>query len=303
MTTSRSERPCIRGCVEVVHYAACPAFGPRGRGAACTGECETRPSAARYGALLCARCFGRMRGVLLDAPDVVGRMRSASDQAKAVVYQPAKVLAAAGAAKAPEQSPADVIDAIRDVLVTLRAWATTVDAATPFVSHRGFTDDDELTAAAVYAEAILAQLDVIANDAQWGPALHDELLDRHEEATLSGRVWSLADARARWGAERRTARTVAHVYPVSDDDGIVERQPVTEWYDPLLTIAQAAKRVERSQRTVEIWIEKDELAVAMRVRLPDGTVMKSVYASAVDAVAARKRPGRPRRVSVVAMSP
>lgn len=301
MTTSRSERPCVRGCVEVVHYAVCPAFGPRGREATCTGECETRVSEARYGALLCSRCFGRIRGVLLDAPDVVGRMRSASDQAKAVVYQPAKVLSAAGAAKAPEQSPADVIDAIRDVLVTLRAWATTVDSSVPFVSHRGFTDDDEITAAAMYSEAILGQLDVIANDAARGPALHHELLERHEETTVSGRVWSLADARARWGAERRDDQ--AYVYPASDDDHIVERQPVTEWHDPLLTIQQAAKRVDRSQRTVEIWIEKEELAVAVRVRLPDGTTMKSVYASAVDAVAARKRPGRPRRVSVPAISP
>lgn len=228
-------------------------------------------------------------------------MRSASDQAKAVVYRPVKVFAATGSAKAPEQSPSDVIDATRDVLAVLRAWAVTLDPGTSFVSHRGKSDAGEIALASAYARIILGHLDAIANDARSATALHDQLLTRHEETTVSGRVWSLADARAKWGAERRDPDV--HVYAEANEGDTIERQPVTEWFDPLLTIRQAAKRVDRTQRSVEMWIAKGELSVAMRVRLPDGTVMKSVYASAVDAVATSKKPGRPRRVPVDTLQP
>lgn len=286
--TNRSERPCIRGCTELVHFAACSAFG-QGTDNVCDANCEPRPVSARRGAVLCDDCYGRVRRVLLDAGDVVGRMRSSVDQAKAVVYQPAKVFPAAGAPAAAEQVDADVIDAIRDILGTLRAWAVAVDGTVEYSTHRGMSDDDEIAAASGYARVILAQLDVVANDTRRAPELHDHLLSRTGDRT-AGEWWSLADARARWGTQRRADR---HVFPAGEDrDGELERTPVTEWYDPLLVSKDAAKRAGVTESQLRKWVAADVLTPAARVRDARGMVTRWFHASAVDEAAREMRARR-----------
>lgn len=247
-----SDRYCIRGCVRRdEHYAACARYGGDYTGAfPCTG---CAPAECRDGSLICDRCFGRMRALLADGPDLIGRVRSLADPMKATPTDKAPG-GRSSATEPPAPIDADLIDAL-NVLQKLEPWW-----------HVTLSD--------------------YSNDLEAITWLGEVVLDRHPEIAGERDGWSVADAMAKWGVERRTD---VHVFPDEDPEGEPESAPVREWYDPLLTLEQAAKRVKVSQRQARRWVEKDELIVVAQHRGPRGTVMKYVHASAVDAVAERMR--------------
>ncbi|WP_288870839.1 hypothetical protein [uncultured Microbacterium sp.] len=247
-----SDRYCIRGCVRRdEHYAACARHGGDYTGAfPCTG---CAPAECRDGSLICDRCFGRMRALLADGPDLIGRVRSLADPMKATPTDKAPG-GRSSATEPPAPIDADLIDAL-NVLQKLEPWW--------HVTLSDYSND----------------LEVIT----W---LGEVVLDRHPEIAGERDGWSVADAMAKWGVERRAD---VHVFPDEDPEGEPESAPVREWYDPLLTLEQAAKRAKVSQRQARRWVEKDELTVVAQHRGPRGTVMKYVHASAVDRVAAKMR--------------
>ena len=84
-----SERVCVRGCTQRgVHYAACEEQAKVEAAAAvgivhvskCQG-CAERP--ARDHALICDGCFYRLRSLIRDSGDLMGRLRSLADPRKA----------------------------------------------------------------------------------------------------------------------------------------------------------------------------------------------------------------------------
>lgn len=254
--TSRSDQPCIRGCVEAgVHYATCPSYGKA------DGECSgCAPEPVRDHALICDTCYRRLKGLLRDLPDLLGRMRSLTDPSRAAVFDRVRVATSVTKASAPLDD--DLADAIRVVESVLDVWLA-------------------------YAK----DLDWIANHQHAVTWMLANVLDEHPAVHGIREGWSVLDAMRQWGVERRDPDH--HVYPQGQDVWEETAQPVTEWNDPILTIRQAARRVERSQRAIQKWIADGDLEVAFRVKQPDNTVLRAVYASAVDAVAARMKPGRP----------
>lgn len=257
---------CTRGCLQAdVHYADCSIYDDAPVGPRC-GGCA--PAPVVDGLLLCERCYRRMRGLLRNAFDLLARLRTMTGQAKAVIYSPVKVSSSRGSA--PEQVGSELLDAITEISANLSRWSRFIDLST------------------------LRGLDAVLTDVEQTWRLSAAVLDAHSEDETGARHWSLADAAARWGVERRDR----HVYPAArqadDEDTFEEPAPVTEWYDPLLTIKQAALHVRKTQRSVQTWIAEGHLEVAASLRLPDKTVQRFVYTSAVEAVNAGKRLGRPR---------
>lgn len=254
---------CIRGCS--THVAACANYGKSGAFAC---DCET-PAPTVYGTLICASCNRRLRGMLRNASDLLGRMRTLASQGKAVIYSPVKASPRGSAPR--DQITAELLDALLWLEAALSVWWQHFDRRT------------------------LEGLDGLLTDPRNVEDLWDLVLDRHEVDGEGHRaVWSLQDAADRWGIERRDR----HVYPTAADaaEAIeVERSSVPEWYDRLLTTQQAAQLVGKTQRIIQKWIADGDLPVAMRVRLPNGTVIRSVYTSKVIAVATAKKPGRPRK--------
>lgn len=291
MMTS-SERVCIRGCtVRGVHLDSCPDRDVAIASASCRG-CQ--PASAAAGALICTTCFGRFRRVLSDAPDLLGRVRSLSGQAKAQVYGPVK---SSGSVQSPEQIRSDELDALTELSANLGEWATMLEPAAWHPVLRSSWSAERVAAVTVDDVAVILRgLDAIANRRADVLGLAEAVLVVHTPDPESGaRAWSLQDAMNRWGVERRDR----HVHPgVDEDEGsVLEREPVREWHDPLLDLRQAAKRVERSQRTLRRWIQQGKLAVAMRVRQADSTYIQAVYASEVDRVAEREKLGRPKQTA------
>ncbi len=247
-----SDRYCIRGCVRRdEHYAACARYGGDYTGAfPCTG---CAPAECRDGSLICDRCFGRMRALLADGPDLIGRVRSLADPMKATPTDKAPG-GRSSASEPPAPIDADLVDALA-VLNRLEPWW--------YVTLSDYSNDREVMT--------------------W---LGEVVLDRHPEVEGLRDGWSVADAMAKWGAERRTD---VFVYPDDEGDDEPEAAPVREWYDPLLTLQQAAKRAKVTQRQVQRWVQKDVVTVVAQHRGPRGSVMKYVYASAVDVAAEAMR--------------
>ena len=249
--TLRSDRVCIRGCTEkgpTGHYADCEDFGKPVEEAECRG---CAPRECRDGSLICDRCFGRMRGLLDEAPDLLGRLWSLADPMKAQVLNPVRV--SSSSTEPPAPVGADLLDAITVVSEVVEAW----------MSWR-------------------QDLAGISNDlvaVEWfGP----RVLDRHPEEDGIRAAWSVQDAKSKWGIERRDRDSF--VYP-TDEDEEEESAPVREWYDPLLTVAQAAERHKLTQRAVQKWVTKGLIEPVARSRGPRGSVLTYFYASAVDAAA------------------
>lgn len=198
-----SERACVRGCMaRDVHFAACPSWTATGT---CTG-CV--PVEAMPGALVCERCYRRIRKHIDEAPDLLAHLRSIADPTKAVAFDRIRVQSSRPDLPAPVA--ADLIDAADDIMRTLRAWAAGdehgpaawvskglsagVDAATAYDEARACADD------------ILTALDAIANDAHLVVELSGDFLDRSTEREPSR--WTVADALTRWSLEEhpRTAK-------------------------------------------------------------------------------------------------
>lgn len=264
-----SDRVCIRGCVQRgVHYATCAWYGIDESVAPTVAalpntpkQCRgCAPRECRDGSLVCDRCFGRLRALVRDADDLMGRLASLADPMKATPTDKAPGGRSASV-EPPAPVDADLADAMNDIGHTLRDW----DRHTDYQLEKALPD--------------------LVNNAEHVRVLGIGFLDRHPTADGVREFWSVQDAVDKWGVERRTD---TFVYP--DDDGEeVELQPVREWFDRLLTIQQAAKRAKVSQRQVQRWVEKEILPVATKHRGPRGTVMKYVYSSAVDAAAKAMR--------------
>lgn len=91
------------------HYAACRFSGPDYVGPFPCDGCA--PRECRDGSLVCDRCFGRMRALLADGPDLIGRVRSLADPMKATPTDKAPG-GRSSATEPPAPIDADLIDAL-----------------------------------------------------------------------------------------------------------------------------------------------------------------------------------------------
>ena len=205
------------------------------------------PKECREGSLICDRCYGRARKLLDDAADLLARLTAIADPLKATVLQQIRV------ATHSSEPPAPVADDLLDAITAVRVAAHFDPALLPAAANNLF-------------------------DIGW---LSHNVLDRHPPVDGIRSAWSLQDAVDRWGVERREADTF--IYPVEDEEE--EASPVTEWYDPLLTVQQAAKRVGVDQRTVQRWVKRGIIEPVTKVRGPRGSVLSYFRASTVDTTA------------------
>jgi hypothetical protein len=190
-----------------------------------------------------------MRGLLRDVPDLLARLRSLADPTKANVLDQVRVSTSSTEPPAPVGS--DLLDAMRVVEVAA-SWAH-VDLST------------------------------VANNRDYITYLGELLLDRHTPDNGLRSAWSVQDAVDQWGVERRDTDTF--VFPTDDEDDEAGA-PVREWFDPLLTVEQAAKRHKLTQRAVQKWVTKGLIAPVARTRGPRGSVLSYFYASTIDEVSA-----------------
>lgn len=214
-----SDRACIRGCVKRdVHYATCDLHGPAYTGVHPCRGCA--PQECRAGSLICDRCFGRMRALLDDAPDLLGRLRAIGDPSKATVAEDVKV------ARSPAGEPVtpigvDLLDAIHTIESVLSVW------------HAWGMD--------------LRSISNNRNAASW---MGDHVLTRHREVDGAREAWSVQDAVDRWGVERHDKNPARWV---DDEETLVEVTPVHEWGDVLLG-RDDAEELAGSARTLRRWI-------------------------------------------------
>ena len=285
---------CVRGCtLRGVHFATCDDYGREPVESTCRG---CAPSPVHPGSAICGRCFGRMRSLLRDAPDLVGRLRSLSDPMKAMLIEPVKVFSRPVEAAAPVGP--DLLDAADAILANLRDWAHALPHPSRLPSHSrtaGMSTEDAYDLAREYAHSIDVHLDSTTADPATALHLAEALLVVHPEVEGERHGWSVADAMARWGAERRER----HVFPAAAvDEADPDEQPVavTEWNNPLITIKQAAELAKVGERAVQKWTKAGDLPVEARSRGPRGSVMLWVRASEVLRVAremvGRRSPGR-----------
>ena len=300
-----SDRYCIRGCtVRDEHYAACA-------GGECTG-CSLVE--ARDGALICERCYKRLRRHLEAAADIVGHLRSIADPTKAAAYD--RIRVQSSSIEIPAPVAADLIDASNDITTTLNMWANHVagedrpGAGLP----AGAMADAAHDIVRMAADVILDELDRLANDSHQIESLCEGVIVTHPEAPD---VWTVADAAVRWPLEDsprwaqaacpecdlmavrvqpgrggrptryRCATVTCDWEANSNDDGGLwasvfaePAPPEIRRHDPsLLTLVAAARLVKREPGTVRGWVTAGDLEAHLgRYREAD-----------VLAVAARKR--------------
>lgn len=283
---------CVLGCtLRGVHFATCADYGREPAEATCRG---CAPSPVYAGSAICSRCFGRARGLLRDAPDLIGRLRSLSDPMKAMLIEPVKISSRPVEAVAPVGP--DLLDAAAMILANLRDWAHALhhEPGLPWHSRTaGLSTLSAFRLASEYSRSIIAQLEVVTADAGRVMDFAEAVLVVHPEIDGERHAWSIADAMYRWGAERPDHQ---HVHPDVDAEPDREESasPVHEWYEPLLTIKDAATRAGISQRAVQRWISGERLEVVAKVRDPRGVVQSWVRASAVDQVMKETREARER---------
>lgn len=216
-----SDRYCIRGCVRPgEHYAACRFNGPDYVGPFPCDGCA--PRECRDGSLVCDRCFGRMRALLADGPDLIGRVRSLADPMKATPTDKAPG-GRSSAIEPPAPIDADLIDALA-VLEKLEPWW--------HVTLSDYSNDREVMT--------------------W---MGEVVLDRHPEVEGLRDGWSVADAMAKWGPERRTKNDTEWADDVSGE----EVAAIPEWDDQLLNRDESARLVG-SLRTLQRWQKRGEIA-------------------------------------------
>lgn len=269
-----NERPCIRGCVlRGEHFAACPDFGlaesaEQARAAGVAGVPRCRgcvPRPARRGALICNGCYGRLRRMLDEAPDVVGRIRSHADPMKATAYDRAR--SGGTSIEAPAPVAADLIDAADAVMATLQAWSRYLDEGvwSPRPLRPGVDAVDAYQFAYLHAVAVLDGLDDLVNDLELITALCDQVFTRHDPDEHGEReAWSIADVLARYPAERREA---GRGYE-DEEPADVAVHAVPEWDDKLIPRAEAASLVGRDEKTLRRWVKQDRLHVAATTWMP-----------------------------------
>lgn len=238
------ERQCIRGCMRRGdHYAACPSYNNP------THDCRgCVPREAWDGSLLCGVCFGRMRALLADTRDLLGRLHAIADPTRATPLDQVRV--ASSTTDPPGPVSADLLDAIGAVEQAVD-WAY-VDLA----DHTNNLDTVTYLCALV--------------------------LNRHPERDGVRHAWSVQDAVDRWGVERRDRNP--QPWDDEDDEEII-LGGVPEM-DELLASADAAKAAEVTESTLRRWVQAGMLEP--RARLREGRkVTAFYYRSEVEAAAAQ----------------
>ncbi|MGU3358190.1 hypothetical protein ACLBWJ_13125 [Microbacterium sp. M4A5_1d] len=235
--TYRSDIPegrCINGCLQAdVHYADCKSYDPVDP-IVCPG---CAPVETVDGTLICDRCYRRVRFLLHSAADILGRMRSLAQQGKAVVYSAAS--GGSTSATAPDQVDADLLEATDVVGRKLRGWRPWISAGRQV-------------------------LDAALSDPDTAAPLLADILEQHTPIEYADE-WSLADAHARWGTERRDR----FVYPDEEEPaGLVVVSPVREWYDPLLAARDAAERAGISEQQLRVWVKREIILPVAKIREP-----------------------------------
>lgn len=246
-----SDRVCIRGCtVRDVHFATCRDFGLKeaAERAIAAGvpnfayvpTCKgCAPRECRDGSLICDACFGRASWLVDRAPELLVRIRTKADPRSA---------RAGGEHKRtrPVRAP-DVVDPdFMDAIIAVQAAVGT--------DVRGLSNDAQAVAWLGYA-----------------------VLDRHPLAQDGTRdTWSMQDVMDRWGLEDRPE---PHRFVFPDDDVTeVEVIPVREWFDPLVTVIDAARMRGVNERTARKWVTKGLVGPVAR-RREGRTTVTSAHAS------------------------
>lgn len=243
-----ADRVCVRGCTRKgVHYATCGRSGAEWEGIA--GACKgCAPRECREGSLICDGCFGRMRRLLDDAGDLLGRLRSIADPEKAIPTDQPHY----GVASVEPVAPvgADLLDAI---------------AVVEFVVASVAPDD----------------LPAVANDLDEVLRWSALVLDRHADVDGLRVAWSVQDAVDRWGVERRDRSGVVWQ---PETDGVIASFDVHEHGDPLVSLQDAAVLVGESRFTVARWERKGLLKRAATIPGPRGSRKAMFRLSEVRAV-------------------
>lgn len=244
-----SDRVCIRGCVQRgVHYATCAWYGIDENVAPAVAalpntpkQCKgCAPRECRDGSLICDRCFGRLRALVRDADDLMGRLRALADPMKATPTDKAPGGRSASV-EPPAPVDADLADAMNDIGHTLRDW----DLHTGHQLEKALPD--------------------LVNNAEHVRVLGIGFLDRHPLVDGIREFWSVQDAVDKWGVERRTD---TFIYPDDDADAEVVVTSVPEWKDRLLVKVEA-EREAGSARTLRRWVKKGLIEPAGRLRYGD----------------------------------
>lgn len=223
-----SDRVCINQCTQRdVHYAACvnssDAEIRKREAAEAAGEvyvapCKgCAPRECRDGSLICDRCFGRIRHLLNETPDLIGRLESIADPRKAT---PTDLFRAGskGILEAAAPVPADLLDAlasVRAVLFVFEGW------------------DSDLAKMSNDVEAIAWMCTMV--------------LDRHQVVDGVREAWSIQDAIDLWGVERHDPREVEWEDQDHSEEVI---STIGEWGERLLPLEEAAKRAGISLSTM-----------------------------------------------------
>lgn len=246
-----SSSECLRGCMQSdVHFASCN--GVTDTGGVCAG-CAPEPTIE--GLVVCGECRRRIRGLLRIAPDLLGRMRALAGHGKAVVYSPVKVFSAA--ASAPDQVDPDVADALLELGANLTAWHRLIDPTNLNGLDRVLADEDQTVRLAA------------------------AVIDRHDPDVDGGRHWSIADAAAKWGVERRDRGTFVYQEKADEIEELIT--PIHESrHDPLLPSKDAAARAGVTESQLRKWVAAEALVPAARLRDARGVVTRWYRASEVD---------------------
>lgn len=237
-----ADRVCIRGCKQRgVHYASCEwsgisegvvpylAFGSPQAPAKCTG-CAERP--AREHALICDGCFYRLRTLVRDVDDLLGRLRSLADPMKATPTDKAPG-GRSSATEPPAPIDADLLDALADVNATVSAWWSFA-----------------------FPRTLEEALDDIVNDLDDMRQMGVGWMDRNMLVDGVRSFWSVQDTVDKWGVERRTKGEPAW----SDaDDSEKVLGGIPEWGDQLLNRAESEK-VAGTPRTLQRWLKDDRIS-------------------------------------------
>lgn len=184
-----------------LHYAECPSFGPKGD-RSCPGCVEPEP--ARDGALICDRCYRRLRFHLDEAPDVVTHLRTRADPMKSGWnFDREKV--SSSRPELPAPVAAELLDASDDIMRTLREWALFVQF--PGQGWRaagleaGISAEDAHDDARACVDVLLDAFDRLVNVTEV-EQLAEAVLTRHDRRA-DVPWWSVADALAKWPLDDR----------------------------------------------------------------------------------------------------
>lgn len=222
-----SDRVCIRGCTKRdLHYASCLRRPPEYTGDDVCHGCA--PRECREGSLICDRCFGRMRRLLDDAPDLVARLWSLVDPTKATPLDQVRVrVSSSEPVDAVAANPLDARIAVQQVLADWLAW-------------RG-------------------DLAALSNDkaaVEWfGP----RVLDRHKPVNGIREAWSVQDAVDQWGVERVPAKGEKPWEPDEEREEIVT--PVREWGEDSIVGREEAEGLAGSPSTLRRWVKNGDVQV------------------------------------------